>query len=293
MEEHNLKFEFPERYKEDIIAFGLSEDEATVFLSLLKRGSRGEVVGRMKNELGIGRTTIYAIMERLTEKGWVIAEEISGSPKRIKYIAKSPNKVFNEKIVNKEKELKLLKDYVLYIGDKLEQAYQGAKKLTINTVHPGGYKYLKPLVDKGWKIKSEVIEYSDSAARFSLDYELKGSKGFPRDCGLIIFNYNRNIEDDRNLINESVNIFKAKTEYEIRQDKIPGFEDVKLEDITYQNYPGANIYIKLKFKKKWWLTGKEIVVPIKKTIFLIFGNKDNFQILFDTIVKLERFHHLI
>ncbi len=246
MEEHNLKSEITKRYKEDIIAFGLSEEEAIVFLSLLKRGSRGEVVGRIKDELDIGRTTIYAIMERLTTKGWVITEKISGPPKRIKYIAKSPYKKINETIEKKEKELKLLKDHGLFIGDKLDQVYQGAKKLTIDTVHPGGYKYLKPLVGQGWKIKSEVIEYSDTTSRLILDYELKGNKGIPKDCGLIIFNFDRNIETDEILINEAFKTFKIKTEYEIRQDRIPGFEDVKLEETTYQNYPSINIYIKLK-----------------------------------------------
>lgn len=171
--------------------------------------------------------------------------------------------------------------------------YQGAKKLTIDTIHPGGYKYLKLLVEKRWKIKSEVIEYSDSAERLTLDYELKGHKGFPKDCGLIIFNFNRNIEKDENLINEAISVFKSKTEYEIRSDKIPGFEDVKLKDIRFQNYPGFDVFIKLKYKKKQWLVGKEVVLPIQKKIFMLFGNPDNFQVLFNTIIDLESFHHLV
>ena len=293
MEEHNIKSEIAEKYKDDIVTFGLLEDEAIVYLSLLKRGSRGEVVGRIKNELEIGRTTIYAIMERLSAKGWVNAEEISENPKRIKYIAKSPYSVFNEKIEKKEKELKLLEEYSLYIGDNLEQVYQGAKKLTIDTIHPGGYKYLKPLVEKGWKIKSEVIEYSDPAERLTLDYELKGHKGFPKDCGLIIFNFNRNIEKDENLINEAIRVFKFKTEYEIRNDKIPGFEDVNLKDTRFHDYPGLDVFIKVKYKKKQWLVGKEVVLPIQNKIFLLFGNPENFQFLYDTIVHLEGFHHLV
>jgi len=293
MEEHNIKSELAEKYKDDILTFGLLEDEAIVYLSLLKRGSRGEVVGRIKDELEIGRTTIYAIMERLSAKGWVNAEEISENPKRIKYIAKSPYSVFNEKIEKKEKELKMLEQCSLYIGDNLEQIYQGSKKLTIDTIHPGAHKYLKPLVEKGWKIKSEVIEYSDSAERLTLDYELKGHKGFPKDCGLIIFNFNRNIESDETLINEAIRVFKSKTEYEIRNDKIPGFEDVKLKDISFHDYPGLDVFVKLKYKKKQWLVGKEVVLPIGKKIFLLFGNPENFQFLYDTIVHLEGFHHLV
>jgi predicted transcriptional regulator len=293
MEQKSLDSKLLEKYEKDIINFGLSKEEALVFLSLLKRGPRGEIVGRIKDELSIGRTTIYAIMERLAEKGWVISEEISENPKRVKYVAKSPYMVFNETIERKEKELQLLKEYGLFIGDKLEQIYQGAKKLNIDTIHLGGYVYLKDLVSKGWKIKSEVIEHSESLGRLTLDYELKGIKGFPKDCGLIIFDYNRYVEDDNGIITDALSIFKRKTDYEIRQDKIPGFEDIKLEETSFQDYPGANVYIKLKFKKRWWLVGREAVIPIKKKIFLIFGNKENFEILFETILNSEKFHHLV
>ena len=83
----------PKEYIQGLMDFGLSDEESKVYLSVLRRGSRGEIVGRIKDELEIGRTTIYAIMERLNEKGWVVSEMISQSPKRIKYVAKSPLKI--------------------------------------------------------------------------------------------------------------------------------------------------------------------------------------------------------
>ena len=281
------------KYYNYITPFGLSEEEAKVFLSLLKRGTRGEIVGRIKEELSIGRTTIYAILERLTVKGWVIAEEISENPKRVKFVAKSPFQVLNEIISFKENELSLLKKNSLHVGDRLETIYQGAKKLSLENVHPGGYRYLKPLIESGWKIKSEVVEHNETLRRLTLDYELKGKKGFPKDSGLIIFMYDRIIEEDNLTINSAFELFKSKTDYEIHQDKIPGFEELKFEDKSFKGFPGAEIFIKLKFKKDWWLVGKQAVIPIKEKIFLIFGNKVNFKTLFQMILKSEDFRHLV
>ena len=95
--------------------FGLSDEEAKVYLSLLSRGNRGEVVGRIKDELEIGRTTIYAIMERLCDKGWASNEEILLNPRRIKYVATPPLKVLSRIIDSKKKELEQQKKSSLFI----------------------------------------------------------------------------------------------------------------------------------------------------------------------------------
>ena len=283
-----------EEYINHLKNFGLSDEEAKVYLSLLSRGNRGEVVGRIKNELEIGRTTIYAIMERLCDKGWVSSEEIMFNPRRIKFVADPPLKVLSTIINLSEKELELQKRSNLFIGDKLDITYQGAKKLTLDTAHPGAYKYLKPLIDQEFKIKSEVIEYQEGKDHhLSYDYELKGPKGFPKDCGIVIIEYNRDIEDDKRLLKEAFKTFKSKTDYEIRRDKIPGFQDVKLEDTMFGEFYGANVLIKLKLKKKWWNAGHQVVVPIKNKIFFIFGAEENFQILMKTISNAEKFHNLI
>jgi len=281
-------------YITHLMNFGISKDEAKVYLSLIKRGPRGEIVGRIKNELAIGRTTIYAIMERLSDKGFVNSKEISENPKRIIYVARSPIQIFN-KIINKNKiKLNKQKRSSLFAGDNLEIIYQGAKKLTLETAHPGAYKYLKPLIDKKFKIKSEVIEYATGFENsLSYDYELKGPKGFPKDCGLVIIEFDRIIEGDNRLINEAFKMFRSKTEYEIRKDKIPGFQDVRFEEINIDNYLGNKVLIKIKLKKKWWEAGYQAIIPIKKKIFFIFGANGNFQILKEMILNSEKFHHLV
>jgi len=281
-----------DQYMKDLTIFGLSNDEARVYLYLLRRGKKGDVVGRLKNDLEIGRTTIYAILERLTENGWAIEVELSKNPRRVKYIAKPPLTKFNKIVEQKENELNILKEKSLFIGDIFDKIYQGPRKLSINSIHVGGQKYLKPLIELKWKIKSEVVERSDSLERITYDYELKGSKGFPKDAGLVIFEYKRDIEKDDNLIQGALSMFKSKTEYMIRNEDIPGFVDLKLEDTTFSQYPGANIFMKMKLRKNWWLAGQEAVIPIKNKLFLIHGNKDNFQILMETITSVENFHHL-
>ena len=281
-----------DQYTKDLAFFGLSNEEAMVYLYLLMRGKNGDVVGQLKNDLEIGRTTIYAILERLTETEWVKEVELSKNPRRVKFVAKTPNTILNKIIENKESELNKLKEKSLFIGDILDKLYQGPRKLTIDSIHVGGQKYLKPLVEMNWKIESEVVERSDSEERITYDYELKGSKGFQKDAGLIILEYKRDIEKDTNLIQGVLSMYKSKTEYSIRNEDIPGFEDIKIEDATFGEYLGANIFMKLKIRKKWWLAGQQAVIPIKNKMFLIHGNKKNFQVLMETITGLEGFHHL-
>ena len=275
-----------------LTSFGLTNEEAQVYLLLLPEGINGNIVGHLKDSLGIGRTTIYGILERLSEKEWVKEEELSKRPRRVKYIANPPLLMMNIMIGKKEEELIELRDKSLFIGDILDKLYQGPKKVTLDNIHPVGQKYLKPLIEKKWKVVSEVIERSDSMGRVSFDYELKG-KGFPKDSGLVLFRYDRDIEEDSYLIQSALSMFKSKTDYEIRRDKIPGFEDLKLEDTTFGDYKGFLTSIKIKLKRKWWTVGKNVVIPLKNQIFLIHGNKENFPLLMDTVLNAEKFHHLI
>ncbi|MFX1566869.1 MAG: helix-turn-helix domain-containing protein [Promethearchaeota archaeon] len=303
-----MKNKEKEVFNQNLQEFGLTAEEAIVYLTLLERGRNGDMVGRLKNDLQIARTTLYGILEKLREKGWIEIVEIRKQPRRMKFIAKAPLEVLNKTVENLELKVKTLKEKRLYIGDNLDKLYQEKKELTIDTIHPGSQKYIKPLFAKKWKVKSEVIETSESLARIVYDYELIGYKErFTQECGLIIFeyNYSRNIENDDNLIRANLNLLKSKTEYEIRNkaknNEIPDFEDVKLEDTELDGFLGAFVYIKFKegsivrnlTKEEWVLIGKEAAIPTKNKIFLIHGEDKNFQFLEDTIINTENFHHLI
>lgn len=303
-----MKDKEKEIYIQDLQDFGLTADEAIVYLALVERGHNGDMVGRLKYNFQIARTTLYGILEKLSDKGWIEILEIRKQPRRMKFIAKPPLKIFNEIVDNLEVKIEKLKQKRLYIGDTLDKLYQEKKELTIDTIHPGSQKYIEPLISKRWKVKSEVIEHSESLGRIVYDYELIGHKGtFTQECGLIIFEYNykRNIENDNNLIQANLNLLLSKTEYEIKNkgknNEIPDFEDVKLEETKFNGFLGAVVYIKFKegsivrnlTKEEWVLIGKEAAIPIKNKIFLIHGGDKNFQILKEVIINAEEFHHLV
>ena len=93
-----------------LLKFGLSIEEAKVYLSLLKKGKEGDKVGSLNEELDIKRTTIYRIIDRLIEKEWVV--KLPGMSKGAQiYIARPINDILDEGIQQKEEELKILKSF--------------------------------------------------------------------------------------------------------------------------------------------------------------------------------------
>jgi sugar-specific transcriptional regulator TrmB len=296
-----------EIFIQDFQDFGLSVDEAEVYLALIEKGKMGDIVGRLKNDLQIARTTLYGILEKLYNKNWIKIIEIKKKPRRMKFIAKAPLEVLNEIVNNLEVKIEKLKQKRLHIGDTLDKLYQEKKHITIETIHPSSQKYIKPLMEKDWTVKSEVIEQSESLGRIVYDYELIGNKGkFTDECGFIIFEYNyeRNIENDDNLIRATFNLLKSKSEYEIKNkgknNEIPDFVDIKLEETEFNSFLGAFVYIKFRegsmirrlTNEEWVLIGKQAAIPIKNKIFLIHGEDKNFQILKEVITNAEKFHHL-
>jgi len=283
-----------DNFLQDLAIFGLTVEEAKVYLALLEKGQIGDIVGRLKEEVDINRTTLYGILERLSDKGWINDIEVRIKPKRTKYVARPPFVVFEEIIIKKKKELDILKEKQLFIGDQLDKIFQENKMLSLNTIHPISKKYLKNLSERGWKINSEVIETSTSLGRSVYDYELMSTTGNPtRECGLIIFEYNRNIENDDNLVNAALSILKSKAEHEIRSHDIPNFEDVKIENNKIGNFKVADVYLKFISNENWISAGKQGVLSIKNKIFLIHGTEENFHLLMEAILNAEKFHHLV
>jgi len=279
---------------QDIQLFGLNFEEAKVYLMLLEKGEVGDVVGRLKERfLEVNRTTLYGILERLIEKNWIMGIKITKKPKRIKYVANPPFEVLNRIIDKQENYLNALKQKVLHIGDILEKIYKGPRSLTLETIHPDSRRFLKRLFENKWKVLSEVIEHSESLERIVFDYELEGPKGFQKKCGLIIFEYSRNIEKDKNLVQSAMNLLKSKTEYEIRNHEIPDFEDVKLNDMTIGDYIGSFVFLKFKtgtpttkfLGDDWVLAAKQVAIPLNNKIVLIWGEEENFQFLMETFLK--------
>jgi len=151
-----------------LLKFGLSIEEAKVYLSLLKKGKEGDKVGSINEELDIKRTTIYRIIDRLIEKEWVV--KLPGMSKGAQiYIARPLNDIFDEAIQQKEEELKILKSFRFIMGKELEN---------------------------GWIDISEIKRDFQIVSEKTYDFNTLGITSEEKDSGLIIFEYNRNFKDD-------------------------------------------------------------------------------------------------
>ncbi len=285
-----------EEYFKELLSFGLNSDEARVYLALLKKGKNGDIIGNLFNELEIKRPTIYKIIYQLIEKRWVSKGGFSNTPKRAQiFVARPPLRILNELIEKSEKKLNNLKEQCLFIGDNLEKIYLKHRKLTIYDIYPSTVKYLKPLFKKKWIVLSEVIEQSKVLGRKVFDYEFKSYKSDRKDAGLIIFDYDRNIENDKKLTKSALNMFKNKMKYDIKSGHNSIVEDLKIVDEKIQGYLGGNTFLKFKegsppvkfMGTDWVHAGKYVVIPIKYKIFLIWAELKNFSFLMESVLSVK------
>lgn len=278
-----------EEFIEGIQAFGLTYDEAKTYLALVERGPNGNTVNRLKDDLDISRTTIYGILERLITKKWVIDKD----PKSSNYIAQPPFKILNKIMDDKTKELELLSEISHYIDDNLERIYQGKKELTADMVHPYAKKYIEILLENKWEVISEIMEESKALNRRLFEYELRSPTGFQREARLIIFAFDRNVEDDEHEIQALLNIGKSKASYEIQKLDIPGLVDIKNVKDMFNGYHGASIYLKFKTGSMiakyagtdWYLAAKEVCIPKNYQLIFAWCETDNFDFLMNTIIE--------
>lgn len=285
-----------DEFLEILPKFGLTSDESIVYLSLVRKGRSGDIIGRLFKELEIKRPTIYKIINKLIEKGWITKGALSNTPKRAQiFIAKKPLTILNEVIKRKTVELIILKEKSLFIGDHLEKLYQKRRNLTIYDIHPTGVNYLEPLIRMKWKVISEVIEHSKSLGRSVFDYELRSPKGSRNDAGIILFDYNRNVEEDIDLSHEALILLKNKMKYDIFHEENPVIADLKIVNEKIRGFMGGKIFF--KFKKgtppakfmgtDWVEVGKHIAVPIKYKIFLIWAEIEHFEVILDVILNAK------
>ncbi|MFX1256398.1 MAG: helix-turn-helix domain-containing protein [Promethearchaeota archaeon] len=256
--------------------FGLSFDEAKIYLALWEKGKKGATVGLLYRELDIKRTSIYSILGRLIEKKWV--EILSGSsplemskaPKGARrYIAKPPDDLLNKIIYAKEKELEELKNLRLLFTDVIRRE----KKLT-----------------------SEIIEDSSLLSRKVSNYEVLGKNGIYKNYGFIIIEYNRNIKDDikRDDIELAFKLVRRIIEYEIKNQEIPDLDQIEIFDTMIHNYSGAVIYLKFKdgsrtakiVGNRLIIAGKLVAIPVDNKIFMIWGEEEKVQVLMKIVLDL-------
>ena len=250
--------------------FGLSPEEAEVYLALLRKGDKGEKVGELDKELDIKRTTIYRIIDRLVNKDWV--EKVLETPKGTQiYVARPIIELFNKIIKEKEEEIKILKSFRLLLDEYLRN---------------------------GWEDVTKSYRDSQSIGREVFDIDVLGIMGLEKDFGIIVFEYNRDVIDEirvRDKLDLVYNKIEEQIEKLRKEERIPGFEDMKIEYTTIQEYLAASIYLKFKegseiannIGDNWVIAIKQVAIPIENGIYVIWGSEEKFQTIIDVIMKLN------
>ncbi|MFX0043313.1 MAG: helix-turn-helix domain-containing protein [Candidatus Hodarchaeota archaeon] len=254
-----------------VLKVGLSLEEAKVYLSLLRKGENGDKVGNIHKELDIKRTTIYRIMERLVKKNWV--DLVLDTPKGAQiFVARPLNNLMDEIIRSKEDELKILKSFRFIMGENLEN---------------------------GWIDLSEIKKDLQLYAQKTFDFKTLGITGVEKDCGLIIFEYDKEIKEEV-IIRAALQLSSEKIreliqpDLDINEYTIPDLEDIKITDTKIQDYLSMTMYFKFKEGTKtgnnvgtdWIVAARHVAVPIDDKIYVVWGSDEKFPILLSIILKL-------
>lgn len=254
-----------------LLKFGLSIEEAKVYICILKKGKEGAKVGQLDEDLSIKRTTIYRIIDRLISKGWIL--KLPLMPRSAQdFIARPLNDIFDERIQQKEEELKILKSFRYIMGETLEN---------------------------GWIDISEIKKDFQLYSEKSFDYKSLGITGEEKDCGLIIFEYNKNVKEEV-IIRAALQLSSEKMREPIQPDldlkefTIPDLEEIRIEDTKIQDYLGMTMYFKFKDGTEtgnnvgtdWIVASRHVAVVIDDKIYVVWGSEEQFPILLSIILRL-------
>ncbi|HEC37856.1 hypothetical protein LCGC14_1049890 [marine sediment metagenome] len=254
-----------------LLKFGLSIEEAKVYLALLKMGKDGAKVGQLDEFLPIKRTTIYRIIDRLIGKDWIVKLPMMAKSAQL-FIARPLNDIFDERIQQKEEELKVLKSFRFIMGENLEN---------------------------GWIDLSDIKNDLQVYGQKSFDFKNLEIIGFDKDCGLIIFEYNKKIEDEV-IIRAALQLSSEKLREPIQPNldekvfTILDLEDIKIEDIKIRDYLGMTMYFKFKegtetgnnVGTEWIVATRNVAVPLENKIYIVWGSEENFPLLLSIILQL-------
>jgi len=188
------------------------------------------------------------------------------------FIARPLNDIFDERIQQKEEELKILKSFRYIMGEALEN---------------------------GWIDISEIKKDFQLYSEKSFDYKTLGITGEEKDCGLIIFEYNKKVKEDV-IIRAALQLSSEKMREPIQPDldlkeyTIPDLEDIRIKDTKIQDYLGMTMYFKFKEGTEtgnnvgtdWIVAARHVAIPLDDKIYVVWGSEEQFPILLSIILKL-------
>ncbi|MFW9989338.1 MAG: helix-turn-helix domain-containing protein [Candidatus Odinarchaeota archaeon] len=274
---------------------GLTRDEALLYYTLIQHGKKGTYIKDLTSHISIKRTTIYSIINRLHEKGYVVINPHYEGPKGAKmYAAISPELFINRIIILKRKELELLEKIKLEVIEKLETIYLESLEFSLKEIDNFLKPYLKPLYEEGWKVLEHIVEKSQITNGFeAYDISLLVSDAkIVKDAGFMVFRYNRDVEKDKNTLNYMFDMLSRKGKEEILNKGL-GVVDVKLIitsfEIKGRKFKGHLPEFKFENSNKYVQLTETIMIPIKNKIFFLWAENHEFILkMIDAIFKVEK-----
>jgi len=284
-----------EEYLQGLKQAGLTHEEALIYLTLIKHGKKGTYIKDITEHIAIKRTTIYSIINRLHEKGYVRENLEREGPKGAKMYAAISPELFINRIINKKKsEIEALEKIKLTLFDKLETIYLESIEFSINEIDDFLKPYLNPLYEKGWKVIEHLVEKS----QITYDFEaydttllVPGAK-FVKDAGFMVFKYDREVESDSNTLNYMFDMLSRKGKEEVLNKGV-GVVDIELieSDIEIKGYKFKGHLPKFKFEHTDELVQltETVMIPIKNKIFFMWAENHALILeMADTIFNTEK-----
>ncbi len=232
---------------------GLNYNESSVYFALIKLGQKGATVFDLDHHFTpfLKRTTIYSILRKLIKLGCVREGDQSKETKKVTlFIANKPEEYFDKIISEKEKEIDKLQKLKEKYSDFFNIIYQEGMEYTLDEVDDLIQPYLKPLVEKGWKITSYLVKKEVPLFEYTV-YEcmLYSPKSkFLKENSFHLFLFENDIENDTTSLQFFIKGLKNKT-----HEVVSYFSDIqeyKLEDkkmkFFNKTYPGFNLKVKLE-----------------------------------------------
>jgi hypothetical protein len=167
-------------------------------------------------------------------------------------------------IKEKEEEIKILKGFKLILGENIQN---------------------------GWK-----IDTSDSGdLKEPFDIEVQEIIGFEKDCGIVVFEYDRLIKDEENLDRVKLRLYSEKIKHQILEHNIVDLENIEIIESKIDEYLTAEIKIKFvensitakNLSNNWINVVKLVAIPIDNRIYVIWGSEQKFPYLINIIRNLK------
>ncbi len=282
---------------ENIEQLGFTSEEALIYFALVKHGKNGAIVKQLVQETSLGRTTIYAILNRLIEKNAVIIGGPSNTAKKATlFVAGEPTRFFSGIIEQKRRDLDEVEERNLLYHDHFQRLYQRGIEFTFETLDPFIQPYFKTLIlEEGWTVISQIVEKGMTtfgcdvfAYELSIPGTISGGGESQNKAFFIVYLFDYDIEANETSRKFFIDLARRKTRDNIR---VGGpFTDVKLKDgdITIFGRTWPAFLASGKVGQKYVDIGQIPIFPIgNKLLFLSTVNSKYLEVLAQVVYEVE------